>query len=266
MERIILVSWSGCRERAFLLNLLFWLIKELRLCVSCCQTCTGPVWCAVPRPALPLHTMAFVKTMFALLQRQDKWLVCSQTALSPADTTSCGDTALTTSGRQTAVCWGQRMLWRPAWKASPWATQPYATSRGPGLQQVLPLQKRLFGLSPWLGHITFPVFSLKKLSLQWSVLQQPQPPEERLFPISLQRRAHKQLCLLEPPQSLQRAYTQNHSDYHSIEPGSQFRYTGSTAIFKRIRVCKWIWSHLEMSPLQICGGVGPQLHQTHKDP
>lgn len=46
------------------------LIKELRLLVSCCQTCTGPVSCAVPKPAPPLHTVAFVKTVFTLLQRQ----------------------------------------------------------------------------------------------------------------------------------------------------------------------------------------------------
>lgn len=39
MERIILVNW---REGTFL-NLLFWLIKELKLHFSCCQTCTVPV-------------------------------------------------------------------------------------------------------------------------------------------------------------------------------------------------------------------------------
>lgn len=43
------------------------------------------------------------------------------------------------------------------------AVETGATGRGSGLQQALPLQKRHFGLPPWLRHITFPAFPLNKL-------------------------------------------------------------------------------------------------------
>lgn len=77
----------------------------------------------------------------------------------------------------------------------------------------------------------------------------------------------RQRCLLEPPQSLHRAYPKPLAQIATVSAQeSQIRYTGSMAIFKRICVCKWIQSHLEMSPLWTWGGVGPKPQQTHKDP
>jgi len=101
----------------FILNLLLWLIKVLRHRVSCCRTYTGPSATILhdmhsPHQHLPC-TQRHSRTLclLALLQIQDKWLVCSKTALSPADAmllrghcSNCsGKTDWNLQGREDAV-------------------------------------------------------------------------------------------------------------------------------------------------------------------
>lgn len=87
---------------------------------------------------------------------------------------SQGDTAPAAAGKQIAVCWRGRMLWRPTSRHHYEAQTPAAcaTSRGSGPQQALTLQKRLSDLSPWLKYIPFPAFPLNNFSLQWLVQMQ----------------------------------------------------------------------------------------------
>lgn len=261
------VSWSGWREGAFLLNLLFWLLKELRPHVSC-QTCTDPVWCALPKPALPLHTMAFVKAVLACSSAEPRQMAC----LQPTSFVTCWHdgpegtllSALQESRVQLAGEGGCCGDMHGSRHHEP--PRPELPAEALACSRSCPSNRDSLALSPWLGHITLTAFSLFPFAVVSSSAARATWGEAIPYEASEEG----------PKAAVPSGATPVPSEGPRPKPlaqittvlthESQIRYTGSPAIFKRICVCEWIRSHLEMSPLLTCCGVGPQPYQTYKDP